>query len=183
MRITYRLVTAICLAVLVVVGGFAFLQIREERARLIRDLERRAALLAEGLKEAVGPVMGGRSNAPIERILKRFGRPNQVLVVYDTLASPIAVMPESASSQIPSVPEVTEALSTDSARKGFHQMEARRVYVYATPLARNERPAGALAVAATSCGSGRWWMSMETLRVCTASAARWPRAATRCSCS
>ena len=146
MRITYRLVTSLCLAVLVVVGVFAYLQIRDERTRLVKDLERRASLLAEGLKEAVGPVMGGRSNAPIERILKRFGRPNQVLVVYDTLASPIAVMPESASSQIPSVPEITEALSTESARKGFHQLDARRVYVYATPLSRNERPAGALAV-------------------------------------
>ena len=146
MRITYRLVTAICLAVLVVVGGFAFLQIREERTRLVRDLERRAALLAEGLKEAVGPVMGTGSTAPIERILKRFGRPNQVVVVYDRFASPIAVIPDSARAQIPSMPEITEALSTDSARQGFRQIDERRVYVYATPLSRNDRPVGALAV-------------------------------------
>ena len=129
-----------------VVGAFAFLQVREERARLVRDLERRANLLAEGLKEAVGPVMGGRSTAPIERILKRFGRPNQVIVVYDSLASPIAVMPESASTQIPSMPEITEAFSTDTARKGFQRMGERRVYVYATPLTRSDRPIGVLAV-------------------------------------
>ncbi len=55
-------------------------------------------------------------------------------------------MPESAASQIPSVPEVTEALSTDSPRKGFRQLDERRVYVYATPLSRNDRPAGALVV-------------------------------------
>jgi trehalose 6-phosphate synthase len=145
-RIAFRLVTAICLAVLVVGGGFAFLEVRDERARLVRDLERRAALLAEGLKEAVGPVMGGRSTAPIERILKRFGRSNQVIAVYDLLSTPLAVMPESAGSQIPSVPEVTEALSTDSPRKGFRQLEERRVYVYATPLSRSDRPAGALVV-------------------------------------
>jgi alpha,alpha-trehalose-phosphate synthase [UDP-forming] len=145
-RITYRLVAAICLAVLVVIAAFAFLQIREERARLVRDLERRAALLAEGLKEAVGPVMGGRSTAPVERILKRFGRPNQIVAVYDPLANPIAVVPESAGAAIPALPEITEALTTDAARQGFRRIDDRRVYVYATPLVRNERPAGVLAV-------------------------------------
>jgi trehalose-6-phosphate synthase len=145
-RITYRLVAAICLAVLVVIAAFAYLQIREERARLVRDLERRAALLAEGLKEAVGPVMGGRSTAPIERILKRFGRPNQIVAVYDPLANPIAVVPESAGAAIPALPEISEALASDTARQGFRQIDNRRVYVYATPLVRNERPAGVLAV-------------------------------------
>jgi trehalose-6-phosphate synthase len=147
MRITYRLVTAICLAVLVVVAGFAFLQIREERARLVRDLERRAALLAEGLKEAVGPVMGTRSTAaPIERILKRFGRPNQVVAVYDALASPIAVVPDSVEPRGVAIPEISESLTTNSVRKGFRTVDGRPVYVYATPLDRNDRPIGALAV-------------------------------------
>src|SRR5580765_5526599 len=110
MKITYRLVTAICLAVLVVVGGFTFLQVREERTRLVRDLERRAALLAEGLKEAVTPVMGSRSAAPIERILKRFGRPNQMIAVYDQLANAIAVVPDSVEPRAVPIPEVTESL-------------------------------------------------------------------------
>src|SRR5687767_16001507 len=118
MKLTSRLVTAICLAVLVVVGGFTFLQIREERARLVRDLERRAGLLAEGLKEAVGPAMG-RSTAPIERILKRFGRPNQVVAVYDQLATPIAVVPESVGPRLAAIPEITESLSMNAVRQGF----------------------------------------------------------------
>jgi trehalose-6-phosphate synthase len=146
LRVTYRLVAAICLAVVVVVGTFAFLQVREERSRLVRDLQRRAALLAEGLKEAVGPVMGGRSTAPVVRILKRFGRPNQVIAVYDPLASLVAVEPESAGPQLPSTPEVTEALSTEVSRQGFREIDGKRVYVYATPLSRNDRPAGVLAV-------------------------------------
>ena len=146
MRITYRLVTAICLAVLVVVGVFAYLQIREERTRLVKDLERRAALLAEGLKEAVGPVMGGRSTAPIERILKRFGRPNQVIAVYDQLANPIAVVPDSVGPRAVAIPEITESLAMDAIRYGFRVIDGRPVYVYATPIDRNERPIGALAV-------------------------------------
>ena len=146
MRITYRLVTAICLAMFVVVGGFTFLQIREERTRLVRDLERRAALLGEGLKEAVDPVMGGRSTAPIERILKRFGRPNQVVAVYDQLANPIAVVPDSVGPRAVTIPEITESLAMDAIRYGFREIDGRPVYVYATPIDRNERPIGALAV-------------------------------------
>jgi hypothetical protein len=146
MKITYRLVTAICLAVLVVVGGFTFLQAREERTRLVRDLERRAALLAEGLKEAVTPVMGSRSAAPIERILKRFGRPNQVIAVYDQLANPIAVVPDSVEPRAAPIPEVTESLAMDAIRYGFRVIDGRPVYVYATPLDRNDRPIGVLAV-------------------------------------
>ena len=146
MRITYRLVTAICLAMLVVVGGFTFLQIREERTRLVRDLERRAALLGEGLKEAVDPVMGGRSTAPIERILKRFGRPNQVIAVYDQLANPIARVPESVEPRAVTIPEITESLAMNAIRYGFREIDGHPVYVYATPIDRNERPIGALAV-------------------------------------
>jgi trehalose-6-phosphate synthase len=146
MKVTYRLVTAICLAVLVVVGGFTFLQVREERTRLVRDLERRAALLAEGLKEAVTPVMGSRSAAPIERILKRFGRPNQVIAVYDQLANPVAVVPDSVEPRAVPIPEVTESLAMDAIRYGFRVIDGRPVYVYATPLDRNDRPIGVLAV-------------------------------------
>src|SRR5258705_916244 len=146
MKITYRLVTAICLAMLVVVGGFTFLQIREERTRLVRDRERRAALLGEGLKEAVDPVMGGRSTAPIERILKRFGRPNQVIAVYDQLANPIAGVPDSVGPRAVAIPEITESLAMDAIRYGFREIGGRPVYVSATPIDRNERPIGALAV-------------------------------------
>jgi hypothetical protein len=117
-RITARLVFALCLAVVVVVGGFTALQIRQERAGLERDLQRRAALLAEGLKEAVAPVLsgGGRSTAPVERILKRFGRPNQLVAVYDQIANPIAVVPEDARPRVAALPEVIESLSTSAVR-------------------------------------------------------------------
>src|SRR5207245_73495 len=45
MKLTIRLVGAIWLSVLIVIGGFAFLQIREERERLVDDVKRRAVLV------------------------------------------------------------------------------------------------------------------------------------------
>jgi trehalose 6-phosphate synthase len=46
----------------------------------------------------------------------------------------------------PSLPEVTEAIATGSAKQGFRVIGDRQTYVYATPLVREDRPAGALAV-------------------------------------
>ena len=68
MRFTLHLVAAIWLSALAVIGGFAYLQSVEEGRRLTRDLERRAALLGEGLKEAVEPVLARGSRPGIERL-------------------------------------------------------------------------------------------------------------------
>ncbi len=58
MRFTLRLLGAIWVSAMIVFAGFAFVAIRAERARLTEDLERRAWLLGEGLKEAVEPLVG-----------------------------------------------------------------------------------------------------------------------------
>ena len=146
MRIALRLIGVMWLAALIVVAGFAFLQVREARQRLTGELERRAWLVGEGLKEAVEPVVGSRSTAPIERLLKKFGRPGRGIAVYDKLANLVAVTPEMAKVLPPSVPEVTEAIAGDTTGKGFRSIEGRKVYVYATPLHREDEPAGALAI-------------------------------------
>jgi alpha,alpha-trehalose-phosphate synthase [UDP-forming] len=146
MKTTVRLIGAIWLAVLVVVAAFAFQQIREERKRLTTDLERRASLLGEGLKEALEPVMGRPSTAPVERLVKKFSRPNQGIAVYDRLATPVVVTPDLAEHLPSSLPEVTEAIHSESVRKGFRPIQDRTHYVYVAPLMREERLAGAIAV-------------------------------------
>ncbi|MGH2359881.1 MAG: hypothetical protein ACRDGM_04980, partial [bacterium] len=73
MKLTLRLLAAIWISSLVIIAGFAFLQIQSERARVLTDLERRAWLLGEGLKEAIEPAIQRGSPARIERIIKKFG--------------------------------------------------------------------------------------------------------------
>ena len=53
MRFQLRLVAALWLASLVVIGIFAYLQVVEEKQRLTAELDRRAVLLSEGLKEVL----------------------------------------------------------------------------------------------------------------------------------
>jgi hypothetical protein len=52
MKFTLRLVSALWLSVMLVIGAFAYLQIREERERLVGDLQRRAILISEELSDA-----------------------------------------------------------------------------------------------------------------------------------
>jgi alpha,alpha-trehalose-phosphate synthase [UDP-forming] len=146
MKTTVRLVGALWLAVLVVLGAFAAHQVGEERKRLTADLERRASLLGEGLKEALEPMMGARTTAPVERLVRKFSRPNQRIAVYDRLASPVVVTPDFAGALPSSIPEVTEALDTGSVRRGVRSIQDRDHFVFVAPLMRDERLAGAVAV-------------------------------------
>jgi trehalose 6-phosphate synthase len=146
MTFTVRLVAALWLAALAVIGGTAYLQIAQERKTLTQDLERRAALLGEGLKEALEPAVARGSRVAVERLLKKFGRPEQGIAVYDRVASLMAATPEISLALPPSLPEVTEAVSSGSVQNGLRSLNGRPVYVYATPLARDDRPAGAVAI-------------------------------------
>src|SRR5262245_47771873 len=71
MKFTLRLVSALWLSVMLVIGVFAYLQIREERERLAGDLQRRAMLIAEGLTDAIEASSAKQSPTAIERIVKK----------------------------------------------------------------------------------------------------------------
>ncbi len=110
------------------------------------SLERRAALLGEGLKEAVEPAIGRSSRIGIERLLRKFGKREQGIAVYDRVGSLVAATPEMTLGLPESLPEVTDTITTGAVQKGLRSLGGRPVYVYATPLLRDDKPAGALAV-------------------------------------
>ena len=146
MRLSVRVLGAIWVSTLLILAAFAFLEVREERARLRSDLERRAGLLAESLKEAVEPAVRRGANPAVLRALKRFGRADRGIVVYDGLASPIAAAPETTAAVRSPIPEITEAIGRGAVTTGFRTIEGRKTYVYATPLQQDDRTIGALAV-------------------------------------
>ncbi len=143
--VTTRLVGAIWLASLVVMGSFAYVQVREERERLALDLGRRAALVGEGLKEAVQPAVARGATAAVERVVKKFGK-SQGVAVYDRYAGLVAAESEPPLPSATPLPEVTSAIADGAAQSRLRTIQGRRVYIYATPLEHEERVSGALAV-------------------------------------
>ncbi|MBI4562259.1 MAG: trehalose-6-phosphate synthase, partial [Candidatus Rokubacteria bacterium] len=146
MRFILRLLGVIWLSALVVIAGFAFFQIRAERLRLVNDLERRAYLLGAGLGEAVEPAVTRGSTVAVERLVKKFGTPTRRIAVYDRFAGLIAATPDLARVLPPSLPEIGATITSGTVQKGFRQISDRKTYVYVTPLHREDRPAGALAI-------------------------------------
>ena len=143
MKVTVRLVAALWLAALAVLGGSTYFQVTEERGRLTQDLERRAVLLGEGLKEAVEPAAAKGSRVVIDRLLKKFGRPDQGIAVYDRVASLVTATPEMALVLPASLPEATEAITSGAVQKGLRSLNTTQVYVHARPLLHHDKLSGA----------------------------------------
>ena len=146
MKLVLRLLGAIWISSLVIIAGFAFLQIQSERTRLLTDLERRAWLLGEGLKEAIEPAIQRGSATRIERILKKFGTPNRGVAVYDQFAALLVATPDVAPRLPPPLPIVSQTLTTGEAQKGIETIAGQKAYLYAVPLQGEERPVGALSL-------------------------------------
>jgi trehalose 6-phosphate synthase len=143
-RLTARVLGAIWIATLLITGGFAFFQVREEHARLHTDLERRAALLAESLRESVEPLVRRGAKPAVERLLRKFARPDRQIAVYDGLATAVVAAPDATAGY--AAPEVSEVIAKGGSRRGLRELGGRAVFVYAAALQHEERTTGALAV-------------------------------------
>jgi HAMP domain-containing protein len=144
MKFTIRLVSAIWLSVMLVIGAFAYMQIREERERLFGDLQRRAVLVAGALGEALEPA--AKSPAAIERVVKKFGQTQRGIAVYDRFANLRSATPDIAPILPPSLPEVTEAIARNTATQAIREIGGRNRYIYAVALVSDDQPVGAIAV-------------------------------------
>ena len=145
MKFTLRLVSAIWISVMLVIGVFAYLQIREERGRLVGDLQRRAVLVAEAFSDAIEPA-AKQSPAAVERIVKKFGQTQRGIAVYDRFANLRTATPDIAPVLPPTLPEVTDAISGNVATQGLRPIGDRTRYIYAAPLLSDNQPVGAVAV-------------------------------------
>jgi trehalose-6-phosphate synthase/HAMP domain-containing protein len=146
MRLLLRLLGGIWLATLAVTAGFTYLEVFEERDRLIRDLGRRASLAADAVREASEPIMARQSRTGIDRVLKRFGRPDRGIAIYDEFGSVIDATPEVKAHLAPLSPLVSEALRTRASRREFRTLGGRSYLVYVVPLERDDKIIGAATV-------------------------------------
>jgi trehalose 6-phosphate synthase len=147
MKFQLRLVAGLWLGSLLVVGAFAYFQFVEDRQRLTGELDRRAALVSEGLKEVLDPALGPRVSKPqVDRLIKKFSKPDLGLAVYDRVASLIAATPDVTKQLENPPPEATWALTSGAVQTGFRKVGGTMRYVYADPILREDKPSGALVI-------------------------------------
>ena len=140
MRFNLRLLAAIWLPLVVVLGAFAYVSVERERARLSTELERRSWLLGEGLKEAVEPLIDRGPRGQIQRIVERFGSSARGVAVYDRSGTMVAVTSQWAAQLDAPLPAVPLALVDVAPKQGFQTIHNRQTYYYAVPLLSEQPP-------------------------------------------
>ena len=146
MKITIRLVVSLVLVVGLVAVGFSFYQVREERARLRSDLERRSIILAESMQESVIPLVTSESSEKLKLLVMRLGKRErfQGIAVHDARGQMLASTVD-LEAQIPgSIPQVVRVLAEGRPAASFIFTANGRTYIYTSPLLVEEAPVGAL---------------------------------------
>ena len=165
MRFNLRLLAAIWLPLVVVLGAFAYVSVERERARLSAELERRSWLLGEGLKEAVEPLIDKGPRGQIQHIVERFGSSARGVAVYDRSGTMIAVTSQWAPQLDAPLPAVPLALVDVAPKQGFQTIHNRQTYYYAVPLLSDNRPRGVLVFLsdASHIDRARWELAQQHL--------------------
>jgi trehalose-6-phosphate synthase len=146
MSVSARLIGAIWLTVLIVIGGFTYLQVLEERRRLLESFDQRATVLGEALREAAEPALARGSRPALERLIAKFGQPVKAVAFFDRIGALLASTPDSGPVVTQAFPEVVTALNTRGTRRGLARLPGPPAYVYASPVQRDERIVGIVLV-------------------------------------
>ncbi|MGZ9149210.1 MAG: hypothetical protein ACXW4G_12695, partial [Candidatus Deferrimicrobiaceae bacterium] len=93
MRITFRLILSLVIATTAVVFASAGYQARRGEIRMREELDKRATVLAVGLREAIGPAIAGDRRKELQQLVERFGNRERLagVAVYAIDGPPLAI--------------------------------------------------------------------------------------------
>ena len=146
MRFLVRLLGGIWIAVLLVTFVFTWLEVRDERTRLAVDIERRATLAADAVREATERLVARKVRTGYDRILARFAREDRSVAIYDDLGGLIASSPQPKPALGVISPHVSQAIRENGPVRAFQVIGGQATWVHVVPLTSEERPVGAAAV-------------------------------------
>lgn len=148
MRINFFLIVSIVLAVSLVVVVFTLWQAGQERQRLTIELEKRTALLAEGMHEGVQTLMAKGNFKKLQQLVDKYGASQRILGlavvnVRDSLVSSTSKV----EGLLPTVGGlVTASMDNDSSLASFFKYGEKHIHCHVLPLKQEEARLGALLV-------------------------------------
>jgi len=146
MRITIRLILSLVVATSAIVFASAGYQARQEEIRLQEELNKRATVLAVGLRDAIGPVIAGGRIAGLQRLVEKFGNRERLsgVAVYSEDGPPLAV----TSSLPPEFQKLPAAVRKEDlsgeGRSVLVKEGQRRWHLHALPVRGDEGPEAVL---------------------------------------
>jgi trehalose-6-phosphate synthase len=146
MKLSFRLIPVLAIAITLVTFIVARNQVRSEKRGLRADLERRAQILTESLQETVEPIVQSGATGRLRRVVERFGNREHLVgvAVYAADGIELAMSPRlGAALKVP--PDVfARSKQQDGAAESYESIGDLMMYVYAVPLHRDSEIAGIL---------------------------------------
>ncbi len=143
MRVTFRLIASLVFTLALVAFGFSYWQAHQEENRLKGELDRRAGVIADSLRESIEPLVAIQSFDPIHRIVDKFSnRERLVGVAVETLSGNIVAasgglkphIEEIAPSLLPMLRDIEQFQSDIGA---FIKIGPLALHAYTVPLNTN----------------------------------------------
>jgi len=140
MKITLRLIFALVIAVAGVAGVSAYITVQSEKARLTSELEHRAWLVSEGLKESVGPLIAKGPSKKLDRIIEKVGSSRQIfgITAYNAAGEAISVSKGLTDKLPPKLDIVFEEFKDGAGRGAYEKIASMSVYLFAAPAYDDE---------------------------------------------
>jgi trehalose-6-phosphate synthase len=146
MRITLRVILSLFVVISLIVFLFTVLQIRQEKERMTLDLERRASILGEGLKESVEPLFAKGQVQRLQAIVEKFGNRERLagVAVYDAQDKLVAASSRLAAHLKDPPPLVGNVMNNGLEEGAFLSLGGKDMYLYGLPLYHEEMATGTM---------------------------------------
>ena len=152
MKYIFTIIGAVVVAVSLVALGFNIRQVDQERATLTTNLEQRASLLADSLKESVEPYYANSSQpsfqTSLQKVVDKFANRERLagIALYDNKGILLATSSGLPKTIIENTKIVTDAMDSNTSNNDFFDTEGENRYVHVDPLHNEESIVGALMV-------------------------------------
>ena len=140
MRYIFAIIGSVVLTVTLVAFFFNFNQVNEERATLATNLEQRAILLADSLKESVEPSYANSPQASLKTSLQKtvdkFANRERLagIALYDNKGVLLATSSGLPKTIIENTKSIADAMDSNKAKSDFFDAESETRYVFVDPL-------------------------------------------------
>lgn len=144
MRLSLRLIGSLIIGISLLSTLFTYYQVRTEEQDLRNDLEKRAEVIGDGLRETLESQLARDSRPELQRIVERFTNREHLtgIAVYDERGVRVAMGPALAQ-WFPTEPDILRAaIASDQAQGHFVRFGDTSMHIYALPLHRERRTAG-----------------------------------------
>src|SRR3989338_8638038 len=152
MRYIFSIIGAVVVTVSLVALGFNIRQVDQERATLTTNLEQRASLLADSLKESVEPYYANFTQssfqASLQKVVNKFANRERLagIALYDNKGTLLATSSGLPKTIIENTKSVSDAMDSNTSKSNFFDADGETRYVFVDTLHNDTGIIGALMI-------------------------------------